>query len=641
MTIALPQWYGFLDGVAILTLVMAGAILLVSIDDLYIDALYWIRRFKRAFLLRSKYRRLLAEALRAKPEQSVAIMVPAWREDDVIAAMVENLVSSLEYTSYVVFIGTYQNDPATIAEVERMTRRYRQVQRVEVPHDGPTCKADCLNWVVQAMFAYEQRHGLAFAGLVMHDSEDVLHPLELKFFNYLLPRKDFIQIPVTSLERHYSEFVAGTYMDEFAEWHAKDLVVRESLSGVVPSAGVGTCFSRRALIALCAATDNQPFNTQSLTEDYDIGNRLGALGMKSIFALYDVQFRVTRRPWFGLGTPYQRVITMPLCVREYFPNRFQAAYRQKARWVIGISLQGWQQLGWTGSLATRIQLYRDRKALITPFITIIGYFVFTFFVAYWLFGGEWYTMWRRTSPIFAAPWAQALVYSTFVVLGWRILNRVYFVGRLYGPDHAVLSVPRMVVNNFINFAATVRAWRLFLGSMLFGTRLVWDKTQHDFPDAEKLVAERKRLGDLLRLWQAIDADKLAAALDEQSKDRAPLGQVLLSRGWIDEDTLADAIAYQDDLERTGVDLDRLGDNTVLVSSGLARKLRVVVVGVVDGRWVIASARRQAAEAIQELTAVLGAEPIIRIATDGAITRGLGRIEGGRRDAPLAPLPTLV
>ena len=32
--------------------------------------------------------------------------------------------------------------------------------------------------------------------MVLHDSEDVLHPLELKFFNYLLPRKDMIQLPV-------------------------------------------------------------------------------------------------------------------------------------------------------------------------------------------------------------------------------------------------------------------------------------------------------------------------------------------------------------------------------------------------------------------------------------------------------------
>ena len=90
-------------------------------------------------------------------------------------------------------------------------------------------------------------------------------------------------------------------MDEFAEWHAKDLVVRESLVGSVPSAGVGTCFSRRALLALNAETDNQPFNTESLTEDYDVGARLGKMGMQSIFARFPVQFATRRKAWFGLG----------------------------------------------------------------------------------------------------------------------------------------------------------------------------------------------------------------------------------------------------------------------------------------------------------------------------------------------------
>ncbi|WP_163364477.1 glycosyltransferase family 2 protein, partial [Escherichia coli] len=89
------------------------------------------------------------------------------------------------------------------------------------------------------------------------------------FLNYLLPRKDLIQLPVVSLERGYGELIAGTYMDEFAEWHAKDLVVREALAKAVPSAGVGTCFSRRAMQALKAHNHDEPFNTASLTEDYD------------------------------------------------------------------------------------------------------------------------------------------------------------------------------------------------------------------------------------------------------------------------------------------------------------------------------------------------------------------------------------
>ena len=85
-------------------------------------------------------------------EQPIAIMVPAWHEYDVIAAMIEDMVRVLDYRNYIVFVGTYQNDPQTIAEVERMRRRYKQLRRVEVPHDGPTCKADCLNWVIQAIF---------------------------------------------------------------------------------------------------------------------------------------------------------------------------------------------------------------------------------------------------------------------------------------------------------------------------------------------------------------------------------------------------------------------------------------------------------------------------------------------------------
>jgi bacteriophage N4 adsorption protein B len=299
--------------------------------------------------------------------------------------------------------------------------------------------------------------------------------------------------------------------------------------------------------------------------------------------------------------------------------------------VIGISFQAWQQLGWHGSAATRLQLYRDRKALFTPFVAILGYGVFAIFLAYWLFGGAWFAEWRSTSTIFTQPWAQTLIAVNLAIFAWRIGNRVYFVGRLYGPDHAVLSIPRMAVNNFINFAATARAWRLFLGHILFGKRLVWDKTQHHFPSAEKLVAERQRLGDLLRMWQAIDADMLTRALDEQGETSAPLGQVLLDKGWIDEETLADAIAFQDDLERTGLDLDRLGDNTVLIRSGLGRKYRVVAVAAVDGRPAVAAARRPPQEAMQEIAAALGAEPTVRIATDRAITAALGQIAAVQRE----------
>lgn len=531
-------------GLEILTAVVGIVILLSSLDDLFIDAWYWSRQAIRSVTIKRKYAPLSAAQLRAAPEQPLAIMVPAWLEYDVIAAMLENMVSTLEYKNYMIFVGTYRNDAHTINEVERMRRRYRQLVRVEVPHDGPTSKADCLNWIVQAIFLEGQKQGAPFAGMVLHDSEDVLHPLELKYFNYLLPRMDFIQLPVTSLEREWYELVAGTYMDEFAEWHSKDLVVRESLSRMVPSAGVGTCFSRRALLELSADTQNQPFNTDSLTEDYDIGARLARRGMRQIFGKFPVEYVTRRRSWFGFGKDKVGTLSMPMGVREYFPNTFRTAYRQKARWTLGIGLQGWQQVGWAGSLATKYLLFRDRKGLATSFIAILAYLLlahFMVFVALDALG-----LWTVYYPsVFRANgWLPTLMGLNAIALILRVAQRCYFVGGIYGWEHAVLSIPRMVVGNFINAAAAARAWRLFLGHIFLGKKLVWDKTMHDFPSADQLLQQRQRLGELLLSWQAIDESRLKVALDIQQRENLPLGEILVREGWLDQATLREAISFQ-------------------------------------------------------------------------------------------------
>jgi adsorption protein B len=60
-------------------------------------------------------------------------MVPAWLEYDVIAPMLENMVGTLDYKNYYIFVGTYPNDERTKNEVERMRRRYKQLVRAEVP----------------------------------------------------------------------------------------------------------------------------------------------------------------------------------------------------------------------------------------------------------------------------------------------------------------------------------------------------------------------------------------------------------------------------------------------------------------------------------------------------------------------------
>src|SRR5688572_2208202 len=267
------------------TVLVAWLIILSGIDDALVDASYWlsaVRRRKRSIGAESPAG---VERLLRKPESWFAIMVPAWKEHDVIAAMVENTTATLNYSAYRIFCGVYRNDPATAGEVDRMALRFPgRVVRVDVPHDGPTCKADCLNHIARRVFAEEQASGVQFAGVVLHDSEDVIHPLELKLFNVLVPGRDLVQLPVFSLERRALQLVAGTYMDDFAESHGKDILVREALTHTVPGAGVAICYSRRAMSALRQASAGEPFNTTSLTEDYDLSFRLRQLGLSQTFA---------------------------------------------------------------------------------------------------------------------------------------------------------------------------------------------------------------------------------------------------------------------------------------------------------------------------------------------------------------------
>ncbi len=637
--IQLANYYAALETVAAAVAVL---ILISSLDDLFIDIWYWVRESWRTLTVkkRREYRPLTQQDLLQRPEQPLAIMVPAWAEYDVIAQMVENMIDVLDYREYIVFVGTYPNDAETIAEVERMRRRYKRLRRVEVPHAGPTSKADCLNWLILSIFDYEKRHDIEFAGVILHDSEDVLHPMELRFFNYLLPRKDMIQLPVTSLDREWYELIAGVYMDEFAEWHAKDLVVRESVSGMVPSAGVGTCFSRKALQALSEATDNQPFNTDSLTEDYDVGARLAAMGMHSIFARFPVQFRVRRPSWFGWGPVRERTQSMALCVREYFPDNFRASYRQKARWVLGIGLQSWETLGWRGSLATKYLLARDRKGIVTSFISIIAYIIFLQLLLFWLLKvtGVWTTQFPTIFQ--AGTWQMNVALITTAALATRVVQRFYFVNKLYGWEHALMSIPRMVVGNMINFMATARAWRMFLLYLLFGKRMVWDKTMHDFPSASQLVQTRKRLGELLTTWQAVEPERLEQALQQQQGGRQqPLGRILVSQGWLDDETLAEAIAFQGDLARAVIDVDYLqaGQFPLSVEACVQWRLLPLPGSTADTLSIAVANPLSEAEQAQLLHDVQATALTQSIARESEINAGLRLISGETYRIDAVPL----
>jgi len=452
-------------------------VMLSSIDDVIVDMCFWTHRLYRWFV-RARFRPLTVNNLISRPERPIAIMVPAWKEHDVIYSMLRTNSVLLEYRQHHFFVGVYGNDPATASEVRRAMQDFSNVSMVTVPRPGPTSKADCLNEIISAIAVHEREKGIRFEGFALHDSEDVIHPYELKLFNYLLERNDLIQLPVYSFRCGLERLVAGTYMDEFAEAHGKELVVREALTGIVPCAGVSACFSRRAIEAL-RQEGGEVFRIGSLTEDYDIAFRLREHGMKEIFARFPVRFTIETASTGG--RPLLTEKKLPIATREYFPSDFRAAYRQRARWLLGIVFQGWSQHGWRGSLAAKYFFIRDRKGVVTAPLAVLAYLCIGNFVAlemfYRLLPGDlqlYYIM-------LDTDWYRAMLLANLLFLANRVVHRTYFTTVVYGWAHGAMAGPRMIVSNFLNFFAALRAAKIFLLHKLTGQAIAWDKTQHVYP----------------------------------------------------------------------------------------------------------------------------------------------------------------
>lgn len=84
-----------------------------------------------------------------------------------------------------------------------------------------------------------------FQSFTVHDSEDVIHPYELRMTNYLLKEHGGLQFPVfplveyPTLSNFLKNLTTNTYADEFAEHHYLTMVFRSKMNAFVPSAGTG------------------------------------------------------------------------------------------------------------------------------------------------------------------------------------------------------------------------------------------------------------------------------------------------------------------------------------------------------------------------------------------------------------------
>lgn len=530
-------WYFF----RVLFIFLVIVFLISGLDDLFVDLVYYLRAGYRAIFRRHLIRPLTRDQLNACPEKPIAIMIPAWQEADVIGKMLLNTITTLDYKNYHIFVGTYPNDEATYLAAEKIREIYPQVSALVTPAEGPTNKADCLNWIVQGIFAYEKENGVQFDIFVMHDAEDIIHPLSFKYFNFLMPRMHMIQLPVLALEWKHARWAAGIYIDEFAELHSKDLRSRELLANTVPSAGVGTALSRAAIEFLRLQHHQQVFDIRSLTEDYQLGLQLRDMQGKKIFLQQMVERVQTRRHWLTGREVHRRVRDL-IATREFFPSHFAAAVRQRSRWIMGIAIQGWR-MGWTDSLGANYFLFRDRKGLVTNLLSLAGYPIVIFWCAAWLI--------ERLNPnIVIPPLVESHeLYATlmWIVLGlllWRLCNRFMAVGRIYGIGQALLSMPRLVVGNFVNFWASVQAIRRYIRGRVSGQAPEWIKTAHAYPTDEQLRVFHRKLGDLLLDRRLITTRQLESALQEQKKSGKKLGEILVDMKIITAKDVADSLSKQ-------------------------------------------------------------------------------------------------
>lgn len=389
------------------------------------------------------------------------MFVATWDESAVIGAMLRSTLARLNHPDYLLYVGTYPNDRATIDAVAAVATSDARVRLVIGAHDGPTTKADCLNTLWRALQREEARSEVRAAAIVLHDAEDFVHAGELRVFDALIGDYAVVQVPVLPLIDPGATLISGHYADEFALAHSETLIVRAALGAGLPLAGVGCAIERATLDRVATEQDGTPFDAASLTEDYELGLRIAALGGRGVLA------RVRDRP----GGPL-------VAVRAYFPATLDAAVRQKARWMTGIALAGWDRIGWARTLDWREHWMRmrDRRAPLAVLMLAAAYLA----LVAWGASLAAHAVTGIAPPPISRP-MELMLRINAALLGWRLTLRAVCTGHAYGWREALWSLPRALVANLIALLAARRAVTGYVRS-LRGGALVWDKTRHVFPD---------------------------------------------------------------------------------------------------------------------------------------------------------------
>ena len=588
--------------------------LLFGLDDLIFDLYFYIRSFKR------NKKHIKVKDLNTVTPQSIAIIIAAWKEENVIADMLYNTLTTINYPAafFHLFVAVYPNDLATQKAIEPLLETYSNLHMIINGVNGPTTKANNINYAYKhGLDKYERQSGMQFDIIAIHDAEDIIHPTSLKLINYLIPKHQVVQLPVFPLQpyptfRNFFKFItSGTYADEFAENHYRTMVAREIGQFIVPSAGTGF-FMSRAAIKKVENTRGFLLNETSLTEDYELSVYMQKIGIDVHYFLEKIE-RVSKTG---------KIVREYIATREFFPNTLHEAVKQKARWIYGISFQSKKQINLKDyTKYQRYSLQRDWRAKyanisIIPCYTILLYVIASYFIKL-----------PNIIPYKSLSWYLSLIMTGMAIE--RQLMRAIALKMVYGWRSAILSnyfppiIPiRFTWGNIINLLATVRAWR----THLFGTKASkakWAKTDHTYLPKDILDGYRRKLGDLLLEKELITTKELKYTLDKIEAKQKRLGDALIEGGILLEDQLSPVLA-----ELWGITY--LDEVVHLVNPKLARvfplklvsKLEVVPLLKFEKQILIASYKILSKSDKQEIIDKTELEPLIVLTSPFKIQRAI-------------------
>ena len=318
--------------------------------------------------------------------------------------------------------------------------------------------------------------------------EDVIHPLSLKLNNAFIPEYDMVQMPVFPLHSSHANLVHWTYADEFAEYHTKDLMVRQHFSGFVPSAGVGTAFNRWLIEFVGTSYAKNIFRSKSLTEDYDLALRL-ALGKANLLFTY--------KP-FGIN----------VATRGYFPHTMRTSIKQKSRWITGICLQSWRNVGWKGDARFKFVLYRDRKAVISNAINFFAYVVILYLICYEAvrFG---FAAYRQLPPI---------VVKGTLLWDLVVIDEAHRLRNVYKPSNVIANTLKLALQERPKLLLTATPLQNSLLAHRFDIEVVPDLDElfelADEDDLQEFRIVRLQVGEQPNLFEQFVGQVLRLVNDE-------------------------------------------------------------------------------------------------------------------------------